>query len=82
MKPVRRREVVEHLQVALSVSVRRACSILPAPRLSQVYRSIRDAQAILRQRSREIAETRVRYGYQRIHMLLRREGWLENAKRV
>ena len=30
----------------------------------------------------EIAETRVRYGYCRIHMLLRREGWSVNAKRV
>lgn len=30
----------------------------------------------------EIAETRVRYGYRRIHMLLRREGWNVNAKRV
>jgi len=30
----------------------------------------------------EIAETRVRYGYRRIHVLLRREGWDVNAKRV
>jgi putative transposase len=33
-------------------------------------------------RIREIAETRVRYGYRRIHVLLRREGWLVSAKRV
>jgi putative transposase len=33
-------------------------------------------------RIREIAETRVRYGYRRIPGLLRREGWLVNAKRV
>lgn len=31
---------------------------------------------------REIAETRVRYGYRRIHVLLRREGWDVNAKRI
>lgn len=36
----------------------------------------------LKQRIREIAETRVRYGYRRIHVLLQREGWLDNAKRV
>ncbi len=30
----------------------------------------------------EIAETRVRYGYRRIHVLLRREGWNVNAKRT
>jgi putative transposase len=33
-------------------------------------------------RMREIAAVRVRYGYQRIHVLLRREGWLVNHKRV
>jgi putative transposase len=31
---------------------------------------------------KEIAATRVRYGYRRIHVLLRREGWPVNAKRV
>jgi len=29
-----------------------------------------------------MAATRVRYGYRRIHVLLRREGWRVNAKRV
>src|SRR5437763_7775518 len=33
-------------------------------------------------RIKETAETRVRYGYRRIHVLLRREGWLVNSKRV
>ena len=41
----------------------------------------RDDRA-LRLRIREIAETRVRYGYLRIHVLLRREGWRVNHKRV
>jgi len=36
----------------------------------------------LRMRIREIAETGVRYGYLRIHILLRREGWRVNRKRV
>ena len=30
----------------------------------------------------EIAEARVRYGYRRVHVLLRREGWGVNATRV
>jgi len=38
--------------------------------------------APLRHRIKEIAATRVRYGYRRIHVLLRREGWLINHKRV
>jgi putative transposase len=39
-------------------------------------------QADLKKRMREIAETRARYGDRRIHVLLRREGWDVNAKRV
>lgn len=45
------------------------------------YRSCRDDRA-LTQRIREIAEARVRYGCQRIHILLRREGWLINHKKT
>jgi putative transposase len=33
-------------------------------------------------RSKEIAAARVRYGYYRIYILLRREGWVVNHKRV
>ena len=36
----------------------------------------------MRKRTREIAETRMRYGYRRIHVVLRREGWHVNVKRV
>jgi putative transposase len=46
------------------------------------YKSRRPEQAPLRKRMREIAQTRVRYGYRRIHVLLRREGWVVNHKRV
>lgn len=46
------------------------------------YKSLRSDQAFLRKRIREVAETRVRYGYKRIHTLLRREGWGVNHKRV
>ena len=36
----------------------------------------------MRLRINEIAKVRVRYGYKRIHVLLRREGWSVNHKRV
>ena len=51
-------------------------------RSSQRYQTTREDQADLKQRIKEIAETRVRYGYRRIHVLLKREGWAINAKRV
>ena len=56
--------------------------MLRAGRSSYHYRSRRPAQAVLKRRIREIGETRVRYGYRRIHVLLQREGWQVNAKRV
>ena len=46
------------------------------------YRSTKDEQAPLRMRLKELAATRVYYGYRRLHILLRREGWDVNAKRI
>jgi putative transposase len=60
----------------------RACRALPVVRSTYHYRSRRAGQAHLIERIREIAATRVRYGYRRIHVLLRREGWRINPKRV
>lgn len=56
--------------------------MLQAGRSTYHYESRRPSQAALVKRIREIAETRVRYGYRRIHVLLCREGWRVNAKRV
>lgn len=46
------------------------------------YKSKRRDQAALKLRIKEICETRVRFGYRRVHVLLRREGWLVNQKRI
>jgi putative transposase len=46
------------------------------------YQSRRDPQAALRVRLRELAASRVRFGYRRLTVMLRREGWAVNAKRV
>jgi putative transposase len=51
-------------------------------RSSVRYIAIRPPQTALRKRIREIAEVRVTYGYRRITVLLRREGWHVNAKRT
>jgi len=64
------------------VSIRRACSALKIDRSLYVYKSRRGEQADLKQRIREICETRVRYGYRRVHILLRRDGWTVNPKRI
>ncbi len=63
------------------MGVRRACRVIALGRSTYYYLSVGDDRA-LRQRILEIAEARVRYGYQRIHVLLRREGWHVNHKKV
>ena len=46
------------------------------------YTSCKPLQEALRTRLREVAATHVRFGYRRLTVLLRREGWTVNAKRV
>jgi putative transposase len=46
------------------------------------YQSVRQEASALVMRIKEIANTRVHYGYRRVHVMLRREGWQDNVKRV
>lgn len=56
--------------------------MLSFDRRSIRYRSVKADQTPLLMRIRDLARTRVRYGYYRIYILLRREGWVVNHKRV
>ena len=82
MKPTRRRELVQFLRVGFKVSERRACRVIPIPRSSQRYQSQAQDQSALKIRLRDLAHSRLRYGYRRLHVLLQREGWRINHKRV
>ena len=82
MTPAVQRDQVEQLQTAYRVSERRACSTLAFPRSTVRYQSLADPQIALRLRLRDLATSRVAYGYRRLHILLRREGWQVNHKRV
>jgi len=64
------------------VSLRKACRASGTAMSSMLYRPVRPDQTPLRQRIKEIATTRVSYGYRRVQVLLRREGWQVNAKRT
>ncbi len=64
------------------VSIRRACRVLSVDTSTYHYKSRRRGQADLEQRIKEIAETRMRYGYRRVHVVLQREGWMTNIKRT
>ena len=64
------------------VSTVRACRLARLQRASWYYRSRARDQSALRMRIRDIAQARPRFGYQRIHVMLRREGWQVNRKRI
>jgi putative transposase len=82
LKPARKRKLVDHARATWQVSIRRACRALPVNRSTYHHRSRRAEQAHLIERIKEIAASRVRYGYRRVQVLLRREGWRVNKKRV
>jgi putative transposase len=82
MKPRARRILAEWAQTAYRLSQRRAARLIPVRLETLRYQSIRDRQDALRQRLRELAAVRVRFGYRRLTVLLKREGWPVNAKRI
>src|SRR5204862_3298149 len=83
LSPERRRRAVVHLQGRFRVSERRACQATRQHRSSQRYQRRRvPTEALLRERLRLLARRHPRYGYRRIHALLRREGFVCNRKRV
>jgi len=64
------------------LSQRRVAGLIPVDGMTLRYLQYRDPYEALRVRMRELAGTRVRYGYRRLTVLLRREGWEVNAKRI
>lgn len=83
LRAKQRRQLIKKLIDEYRVSVRRACRICLSSRSLHYFKpqGRRDDRAV-RQRIKEIAETRIRYGCTRIHVLLRREGWQDNHKRT
>jgi putative transposase len=77
-----RRKLANWARMAYQLSERRAARLIRIDRSSHRYRSRKDPQEALRRRLRELASTHVRYGYRRLTVLLRREGWGVNAKRI
>ena len=80
--PAARREAVTHLVGAHEVSQRRACQVLGTARSAVRYRPVRPGDQALRQRLRELAAERRRFGYRRLHQMLKREGTIVNLKKV
>ena len=82
MRPARRRELALWIHERFQLSKKRSCRLALLQRATFYYRSRARDQTALRLRIRELAHSRPRFGYERIHVLLRREGWLVGRNRV
>lgn len=82
MRPAQRRAAVSYLQERFGLSQRRACRLVGVARSTIRYQGRPRDDAGVRGRLRELAAQRPRFGYRRLHVLLRREGIRVNHKRV
>jgi putative transposase len=80
--PEQRRTAVTSAMLTVDVSERRACRYTGFARSSQRYRTRRPARTELRERLQTLATLRPRWGYRRLYVLLRREGYVVNRKLV
>jgi putative transposase len=80
--PAAKREAVAHLRSVLQMSERRACTLVAADRKMIRYRSRRPPDIELRTRLRDLANQRRRFGYRRLHILLRELGEPSGVNRI
>jgi putative transposase len=76
------KEVVAYIMASHGYSERKACQVTRQHRSTQRKKMVSDPLTELRQRMHEIVATRIRYGYRRVHIMLKREGWKIGRNRV
>lgn len=69
------KEVVAYVTASHGYSQRRACLLTRQHRSTQRKPSRRDPRTEIRRRMHEIVAVRLRYGYRRVHVMLKRDGW-------
>ena len=74
-RPALKREVVRYIMDHYGLALARACKLIRQVRSTQYLHSRKDPRLALRQRLKELAQVRTRWGYRRLHILLKREGW-------
>jgi putative transposase len=82
LRPTQRRALAEWFVTTYGTSVHRACQLAGLSRTGWYRRPQGQDQSVLRARIRELAHARPRFGFTRIWVLLRREGWQITVKRV
>ena len=80
--PAAKRKAVARLKYAFGMSERRACKAIGCCRMTVRYASTRPDDGSLRARMKAIAQERRRFGYRRVHVLLKREGYVVNHKKL
>jgi putative transposase len=82
VRPQAKREAVTDLMAQHELGVTRACGLIGVSRSLYRYEPRRPEDGTIRERVRELAALKRRYGYRRLHLLLRREGGEINHKRT
>ena len=82
LRPAQKRSAANDLIEVYRASVVRVCKLIMLHRSLWYHKSSRRDDTVIRMRMREIALTSVRYGCRRIGILLRKEGWRDNNKRI
>ena len=80
--PVPKRSMVQYLRSTYKISGRRACNVVALAHSTYHYRSVAPAHIGLRQRLRDLALSRIGWGYRRLTTVLQREGWSVGRKLV
>jgi putative transposase len=80
--PAVRREAVQLVRSELGLTERRACALVGVARTTVRRQLAVRCDAAFRERLRTLAAERRRFGYRRLHVLIRREGTIVNHKRL
>ena len=82
LKPSRKRDLATDLMERFGASLRKSFAVIKLSRVVYLYQShARDNSALVKL-MKEFTQTRVHYGYRRVHVMLRREVFRDNHKRV
>ena len=68
--PAAKRQAVAHLVANHEMSERRACRVIGCCRMTMRYEVVRQDDPVLRERLKELAKVRRRFGYRRLHVFL------------
>ena len=82
LRLAQRKQLAQSMIDDYMISVRRACLVVMIHRSLWYYKPYGRDDMAIHHRILEISQVRVRYGVERIFVLLRREGWRDSFNRI